>query len=934
MEYETQKILYLGLVNAASVVMAPLIFWPNFGWGKWGLNGLGTQPYRNILLLVSGTLVTLAVLAAPITGGSIVIPYVTILVMHFFIIGRIVAYFINLFRPSRQKQAIASDTGYSRDDPNEGLRRYEPESPRHTFKDVVGMQEMKDLLIDAATKFTAGIGKKEKKEAPNGILLHGEPGNGKTFIAEALAGELGYRFLLVTQGDFASRWVNQTVEQIRLMFDDIRRMQRVVLFFDEIDTLIPDRDGMDPSGTTQKADMVTTMMKGVENLRGSSILVMGATNFKDRLDDAAIRPGRFDFHVTVPPPDAPARRHLLQAFLPKGLSYTSEVLDTVVGRWEGFSLIMLKSVVREAADSVRKTGGALVTSKDMFTALRKVQGSMGGRLPENTPRLKDLSFSDEMRERLNGLANRMKHVAEIERRGGTIPKGVLFYGPPGTGKTAVAKALALDSEWAFLSLSGQDMLHDADLLDETVKKAKTLRPCIIFIDEADDILRDRGSNPYGTTSTNKLLQVMDGVTALPDVMFIAATNHPDVLDGAAVRGGRFGEQYEFERPGEDVVLAVVRAWMQGSKAPFSPEFTAEAAARLLAGFAPADIRDRLQQAVNRVVSRMDDSRVTLKDLQGVVSPDSQPSETAFTAKKRSGAKPRPAPMENPPAQYLEAYDALSLALSAWWHAAEPEYSCVEALELHDHLAEKLGKSPFLMEGYWHEIADSVRRLGAKNPHDSAFLLVKPPSMQSPLNIPLDVPPNVQGFIAFWTQKAGHSPSSLSTMPYEEFKTKLLRAVWIHSVYANLRTDPVDPYAYSLADSVLYHQYGGNGIDEVTVDGNLEDAGHSTFALSNFFGGTPGPEGYVRAELARQLEGALAPRSIHELPDPVMLDMLPRKTVDFIEKWAAHPVTDEEFQWAAESPPSMNLSFRTFGTIRVEGGWRNENEKATLDPVKW
>lgn len=504
-------------------------------------------------------------------------------------------------------------------DANDDTVSYSPRKPAFTFKDVQGMAALKVKLLDAVND--------NKMAQKNGILLTGDPGNGKTFIAEALAGELKWGFMPITIADIESRWVGQSTEQLKAVFDAATRSAPLVLFFDECDSMLRDRASMMGGNNDESLKKANTFLTGIVDIRRQkNIIVIAASNYPDQLDNAATRDGRFDFKINIPNPDMEARQGLLEKFT-SGLEFEKDVLERLVRRWEGFSVARIRSIAEKIAKNARAHGRKSVSMQDAMVALRDVQGSLGGTVPEETPTLRDgkLHFDSRQREKLLTLAMRMENIDEVERLGGQVPKGVLFFGPPGTGKTAVAKSLAKTSGWAFLATSGNELLNNNEAFAQLLRKARDLRPCIIFMDEADDVLGDRATNRYGTTVTNRILAEMDGVGQLHDVMFIAATNHPDKLDAAVVRGGRFSEHYEFKKPEDDTVLTMVREWINGKKenTPFHEEFTPEAVAEVLHGLSPSDIKDRLQQAVNagvgRILSGEGTDKITVEDLKAVRS---------------------------------------------------------------------------------------------------------------------------------------------------------------------------------------------------------------------------------------------------------------------------------------------------------------------------
>jgi transitional endoplasmic reticulum ATPase len=542
---------------------------------------------------------------------------IAVIVFGYFLVKKLLSgEFKFPFFKSASKSTLASG--------GETLATYAPRRPKHAFIEVQGMTVLKAELLAAVEK--------HKTAKKNGILLSGNPGNGKTFIAEALAGELKWGFMPITISEIKSKWLGQTTEQLKAVFDTASRSAPLVLFFDECDSMLTSRADMMGGGASNQDILgtVNAFLTGIVDIRSNpNIIVIAASNYPDQLDTAATRDGRFDFKIEIPNPDKEARLGLLSKFSQSKdfkVEFEEGVLDRLVKRWEGFSVVRIRSIAEKILDNAKEQGRNIVGVKEAMAALRAIQGSSGALLPEGTPKLEDLRFDAEQRAKLMSLAKRMENIEEVERMGGQVPKGVLFFGPPGTGKTAVAKALAMTSGWAFLPTSGNDLLAgDGSAIDKLITKARDLRPCIIFIDEAENALGDRTTNRYGSAVTNKILSVTDGVNALQDVMFVAATNHPSQLDAAIVRGGRFSEHYEFKKPEEDTVLIMVREWLaeRTGSTPFHEEFSPETVAPFLHGKSPADIKDLLQQAVNTGVGRIlsgesTEKKITIRDLHAVM----------------------------------------------------------------------------------------------------------------------------------------------------------------------------------------------------------------------------------------------------------------------------------------------------------------------------
>lgn len=463
------------------------------------------------------------------------------------------------------------------------------------FKDVAGMDEVKARLKDAGLEVLNAHRKGVK--ARNGILLTGKPGNGKTFMAEALAGELNLPFLTMTVGDVTSKWVGDTTERVVQGFRDARANAPCVLFLDEVDSLLSNRDS--GGGNDEAAKTTNALLTELVNIRTSGVLVMAASNFVNKLDPAAIREGRFDFKIEITPPDSKARYHLIQSRAARQISH--ETIETAVRRWDGFSVARITAVMEEV--NQLPAGKLPVTYNQMKVALRTVQGRAGN-IPESTPVIEELVMADEHKNALRALAARMERVEEIEAMGGSVPRGVLFYGPAGTGKTLTARALAKTAKWAFLSVSGMDLMTKPDRIDSLIDEASNLRPCVVFIDEADDVFGDRRMS-QNATLTNKLLAVIDGSGGhIPDVLFIAATNHPDSMDAAALRGGRFTEKVEFALPDEATIEVYLARWGSETAATIADDLSYGEVAKLLIGNPIANIKEIMQLAVNNAIMRL------------------------------------------------------------------------------------------------------------------------------------------------------------------------------------------------------------------------------------------------------------------------------------------------------------------------------------------
>lgn len=218
------------------------------------------------------------------------------------------------------------------------------------FECVAGMQELKNLLIADVInplrnpeKF-----KKFKVSIPNGIILYGPPGCGKTFIVRKLAEELGYNFFEVKHSDLATPYIHGSVSNIGKAFEIAKQNAPAVIFFDEISGLVPDRKYLQES-SSHKEEEIDEFLMQLNDAAENNILVVGATNFIDRIDPAILRPGRFDKKIFVPKPDFEARKSLFRVGL-ANRPHEDIDLEHLADLTDGFTCAdIIEDVVESAA---------------------------------------------------------------------------------------------------------------------------------------------------------------------------------------------------------------------------------------------------------------------------------------------------------------------------------------------------------------------------------------------------------------------------------------------------------------------------------------------------------------------------------------------------------------------------------------------------------
>ena len=249
-------------------------------------------------------------------------------------------------------------------------------------------------------------------------------------------------------------------------------------------------------------------------------------------------------------------------------------------------------------------------------------GKSRARLIENTKKVTfaDVAGADEAKQELEEIIDFLKDPEKFQRLGGKIPKGVLMVGPPGTGKTLLAKAVAGEADVPFFSISGSDFVEmfvgvGASRVRDMFAQAKKNAPCLLFIDEIDAVGRHRGAglgggNDEREQTLNQLLVEMDGFEANENVILIAATNRPDVLDPALLRPGRFDRQVTVTNPdkkGREEILKV-----HAKNVPLARDVNLSVVARGTPGFSGADLANLVNEAA-LLAARKNKHKVTSKD---------------------------------------------------------------------------------------------------------------------------------------------------------------------------------------------------------------------------------------------------------------------------------------------------------------------------------
>jgi cell division protease FtsH len=490
-----------------------------------------------------------------------------------------------------------------------------------TFADVAGQ----DAAVAELREITEFLRSPERFAAvgatvPKGVLLYGPPGCGKTLLARALAGEAGAHFFSISGSDFVELYQGVGAARVRDLFADARAAAPAIVFIDELDSVGRARavtGDREPSGEQNQAlNQILTEMDGFSPSEG--VIVVGATNRPDVLDQALLRPGRFDRAIGLERPDAAARLAVLRVHARSRPLATDADVAAVAARAIGLTGADLASLMNEAAILVARAHRSEIGQAELEQALDRILEA-----PERQRRLalrgrsigkrfveaERVTFADVAGagEAVAELAEVRAYLADPDRYaalGARLPRGILLSGPPGCGKTLLARAVAGEANAAFFSVAASEFVEvfvglGPARVRDLFAEARAMAPSIVFIDEIDSIGAHRvaGGMEGGRereSALNQILVELDGFEARTGVVVMAATNRPDLLDPALVRPGRFDRHVAVPLPDRDGRAAILRLHARGK--PLAPDVDLAVVARLTQGFSGADLANVLNEA--------------------------------------------------------------------------------------------------------------------------------------------------------------------------------------------------------------------------------------------------------------------------------------------------------------------------------------------------
>jgi len=505
----------------------------------------------------------------------------------------------------------------------EAVEIKEESVPEVTYEDVGGLKEeiskireMVELPLKHPEIFEQlGI------EPPKGVLLHGPPGTGKTLLAKAVANETASHFILINGPEIMSKFYGQSEENLRKKFEEAEKNAPSIIFIDEIDAIASKREETRGEVERRVVAQLLALMDGLKS-RGK-VVVIAATNVPNILDPALRRPGRFDREVDIGVPKAEGRLIILKIHT-RNMPFAKDVnLDEIARITHGFVGADLASLAKEAAmvvlrrllpdlkyDSEEQIPKEIldklrVKMADFKEALKFVRPSAMREVLVEVPNVRwtNIGGLEGVKQELKEAVEwPLKHPDAFKRLGVTPPKGILLYGPPGTGKTLLAKAVANESEANFILVNGPSLLskwvgESEKAVRKIFSKARQTSPTIIFFDEIDSLAPRRGSsNDNNVTErvVNQLLSEIDGLEPLHDVVIIAATNRPDILDTALLRSGRFDRIILVPAPDQISREIIFKVHLE--KMPLAKDVSEKNLAALTEGYVGSDIESTCREA--------------------------------------------------------------------------------------------------------------------------------------------------------------------------------------------------------------------------------------------------------------------------------------------------------------------------------------------------
>lgn len=454
---------------------------------------------------------------------------------------------------------------------------------------------------------------------PRGVLLFGPPGTGKTLIARAVASETEANYISISGPEIVSKFYGESEQRLRQLFEEAQKAAPSIIFIDEIDSIAPKREEVSGDLERRIVAQLLALMDGISS-RGE-LIVIAATNRPNALDPAIRRGGRFDREIEIGIPSKNGRLEILYVHT-RGMPLDEDLdLKEIAEITHGFVGADLYSLCKEAAMRTLERAlpdldvkedippaildGLRVTKNDFHAALRKIEPSA---LREVYVEVSEVHWDevggleDAKQALIESVDWPLKYPEAFESAGIRPPRGVLLYGLPGTGKTMLVRALATESELNFISIKGPELLskwvgESERAIREVFRKARSASPALIFFDEIDAVVPARGCGGESQVTervVSQFLTELDGLVELKDVVVLAATNRPDLVDRSLLRPGRFDRLVYIPLP--DITSRKKIFQIHLSRMPVLENVTAEWLSKVTENYSGADIETLCREA--------------------------------------------------------------------------------------------------------------------------------------------------------------------------------------------------------------------------------------------------------------------------------------------------------------------------------------------------
>jgi transitional endoplasmic reticulum ATPase len=504
------------------------------------------------------------------------------------------------------------------------------------------------------------------------VLLHGPPGCGKTLLARAVANESEANFFSINGPEIMSKFYGESEARLREIFQQAQQNAPSIIFIDELDAIAPKREEVTGEVERRVVAQLLALMDGLSG-RGN-VIVIGATNRPSALDPALRRPGRFDREIEIGVPDKKGRHEILQIHT-RGMPLAESVdIKKLSDMTHGYTGADLSALSRETAmkalrrylpqinlEEERIPPSVLekmeVTMEDFINAYKETTPTAMREVYIEVPTVHwdDIGGLEEVKQDLREAVEwPLKSPEMFTRLGIKPPKGILLYGPPGCGKTLLARAVATESEANFITIKGPEVFskwvgESEKAIREVFRKARMAAPAVVFFDEIDSLAPRRGvglsDSGVSERVISQLLTEMDGIVALEDIVIIAATNRPDMVDPAVLRPGRFDRLIYVHEPDDKSRLLILKIYTKNM--PLAKDVDLPQLITMIKNYSGADIEALCRETAMYALRKDQNAKeVTMKDfLEGLkrigpsVTPDMEKWYKSFMQQVRQVQKP-------------------------------------------------------------------------------------------------------------------------------------------------------------------------------------------------------------------------------------------------------------------------------------------------------